>query len=75
MSCKNEIDQLHTYENVLENFITKNFKPEILSSIFIHYLFQERFMKLCKRRFVLKTMAIPVVEFSREGYKIRKIFG
>ena len=28
-----------------------------------------------KRRFVLKTMAIPVVEFSREGYKIRKIFG
>ena len=23
----------------------------------------------------LQVMAIPVVEFSREGYKIRKIFG
>ena len=23
----------------------------------------------------ISTMAIPVVEFSREGYKIRKIFG
>ena len=23
----------------------------------------------------LYTMAIPVVEFSREGYKIRKVFG
>ena len=23
----------------------------------------------------LKTMAIPVVAFSREGYKIRKVFG
>ena len=23
----------------------------------------------------LPTMAIPVVEFSREGYKIRKVFG
>ena len=23
----------------------------------------------------LHTMAIPVVEFSREGYKIRKVFG
>ena len=21
------------------------------------------------------TMAIPVVEFSREGYKVRKVFG
>ena len=24
---------------------------------------------------VQKVMAIPVVEFSREGYKIRKVFG
>ena len=23
----------------------------------------------------LKIMAIPVVEFSKEGYKIRKVFG
>ena len=23
----------------------------------------------------LKGMAIPVVEFSREGYKVRKVFG
>jgi hypothetical protein len=23
----------------------------------------------------LQIMAIPVVEFSREGYKIRKVFG
>jgi hypothetical protein len=23
----------------------------------------------------METMAIPVVEFSREGYKIRKVFG
>ena len=23
----------------------------------------------------LKVMAVPVVEFSREGYKIRKVFG
>ena len=24
---------------------------------------------------VAKSMAIPVVEFSREGYKIKKVFG
>ena len=26
-------------------------------------------------RFSLYTMAFPVVEFSRQGYKIRKVFG
>jgi hypothetical protein len=25
--------------------------------------------------FEMHSMAIPVVEFSREGYKIRKVFG
>jgi hypothetical protein len=25
--------------------------------------------------FDIQAMAIPVVEFSREGYKIRKVFG
>ena len=28
-------------------------------------------LKMCS---LIKTMAIPVVEFSREGYKIRKVF-
>ena len=35
------------------------FPPKIKSSIHITYIF----------------MVIPVVEFSREGYKIRKFFG
>jgi hypothetical protein len=35
---------------------------------------------LISRRFILRhytyyIMAIPVMEFSREGYKIRKVFG
>ena len=30
-------------------------------------------LKVMKRR--LPGMAIPVVEFSREGHKIRKVFG
>ena len=28
-----------------------------------------------KMSFLLKGMAVPVMKFSREGYKIRKVFG
>jgi hypothetical protein len=40
-------------------------------------VFFERFALKNQRRLLLDmvSMAIPVVEFSREGYKIKKIFG
>jgi hypothetical protein len=28
-----------------------------------------------RKRGMVSNMAFPVVEFSREGYKIRKVFG
>ena len=39
------------------------------------YLFGDVIHYSCHEGYKLQGMAIPVVEFSREGYIIRKVFG
>ena len=52
---------LHSYQK----WSAKLQKFDVLKFVKLSLTFFER----------LSNMAIPVVEFSREGYKIRKVFG
>ena len=51
------------------------FTTVIVIEIYIGFIYVQSLATVCWFEVEVVVMAMPVVEFLREGYKIRKVFG
>ena len=56
-------------EVFIKPIIVNSFSVKMMEMMF------ESFPQWVINMFIMQGMAIPVVEFSREGYRIRQVFG